>query len=302
MNVSPTETMAAIRNRVARRTEMIGVLLAAVFGAAATTGSRFLRQATTFGVAKANVIRVSAAPHRKTIQRGAMAGVVAAAVIGIVVGTASTSSATPTPTAAKTTQSQIVDKATGSSAPHSSAKAAAKAPARAAHAAHAAVPSKKRLLPHGVSAGQASFKLSSGQRANAAAIVKAGQDMHLSPRAMVLAVACAMQESHLNNYGNLGASNDHDSQGLFQQRPSSGWGSPAQVTNPHHAAQSFLKRLIQIPGWQRMSATHAIQAVQVSAFPEAYAKWEKFAANVVASTYAQNAASHAAQAAHAAHK
>jgi len=288
--------MAAIRNRVVRRAEMIGVLLAAVFGAAATTGSRFLRQATTYGVAKANVIRVAAAPHRKVIQRGAMAGVVAAAVIGIVVGTASTGSATPAPTAAKTTQSQIVEKATGSTAPqaHASAKAPAKAPARAAHA---AVPSKKKLLPHGVSAGQVSFKLNSGQRANAAAIVKAAQDMHLSPRAMVLAVACSLQESHLNNYGNLGANNDHDSQGLFQQRPSSGWGTPAQVTNPHHAAQSFLKRLIEVPGWQRMSATHAIQAVQVSAFPEAYAKWEKFAASVVASTYAQDAASHAAHAA-----
>jgi hypothetical protein len=57
------------------------------------------------------------------------------------------------------------------------------------------------------------------QVTNAATIVKAGQDRNMPPRAWVIAVATAMQESHLKNPGNLGARNDHDSLGLFQQRP-----------------------------------------------------------------------------------
>lgn len=91
-----------------------------------------------------------------------------------------------------------------------------------------------------------------------------------------------MQESTLHNYGNLGDRNDHDSLGLFQQRPSQGWGTPAQVTNPVHAATSFYQHLLRITGWQTMPLTQAAQAVQRSAYPDAYAKWEQAADTLVA--------------------
>ena len=90
-----------------------------------------------------------------------------------------------------------------------------------------------------------------------------------------------MQESSLHNYGNLGARNDHDSLGLFQQRPSQGWGTPAQILNPAHAATSFYQHLLRVHGWQTLPLTQAAQAVQRSAFPTAYAKWEQPATTLV---------------------
>ena len=65
--------------------------------------------------------------------------------------------------------------------------------------------------------------------------------MHLPPRAWVIALATSMQESQLKNLGDLGDANDHDSLGLFQQRPSSGWGTPEQVTNPTTPPTAFYK-------------------------------------------------------------
>src|SRR5205814_7932675 len=67
------------------------------------------------------------------------------------------------------------------------------------------------------------------QTHNAAIIIAVGQQMKVPPRGWVIAIATAMQESTLHNYGNLGSHNDHDSLGLFQQRPSQGWGTPAQI-------------------------------------------------------------------------
>ena len=91
----------------------------------------------------------------------------------------------------------------------------------------------------------------------------------------------------LNNYGDLGSSNDQDSLGLFQQRPSSGWGSAQQVMDPTYSAQSFYKALVQVPGWDKMPLTDAAQAVQVSAFGDRYAQWEALAGDVVNSLYGQ---------------
>jgi murein DD-endopeptidase MepM/ murein hydrolase activator NlpD len=122
---------------------------------------------------------------------------------------------------------------------------------------------------------------SKAQVANAAAIVKTGQDLKMPPRAWVVAVATAMQESGLTNLGNLGKHNDHDSLGLFQQRPSTGWGTPAEVTNPVHASTSFYKTLKKVSGWQSMPLTKAAQEVQRSAYPSAYAKWEDDASSLV---------------------
>jgi hypothetical protein len=144
-----------------------------------------------------------------------------------------------------------------------------------------AAPTTQDLMPTGVPTDQSTIGLSDEQKANAAAIVKASQDMHLPPRAAVIAVATSMQETKLHNYGDLGATNDHDSLGLFQQRPSSGWGSAQQLTDPHYATTAFLKSLTQQPDWQHKPLTDAAQTVQVSAFGDRYAQWEKQAADLV---------------------
>ncbi|HKS98219.1 MAG TPA: M23 family metallopeptidase [Rugosimonospora sp.] len=123
--------------------------------------------------------------------------------------------------------------------------------------------------------------LSQEQIHNAAVIISVGQQMKVPPRGWVIAIATAMQESTLHNYGNLGAHNDHDSLGLFQQRPSQGWGTPAQVMDPVYASHKFYERLLQVAGWQNLPLTVAAQRVQRSAFPDAYAKHEPLATVVV---------------------
>ncbi|GAA0438751.1 hypothetical protein Aca07nite_49920 [Actinoplanes capillaceus] len=116
---------------------------------------------------------------------------------------------------------------------------------------------------------------------NAAIIINVGADMKLPPRAWVIAVATAMQESRLTNLGNLGSRNDHDSLGLFQQRPSTGWGTPQQVQDPVYASTKFYEKLKTIQGWENMALTEAAQAVQISAYPDAYAKHEPLATQIV---------------------
>ena len=96
-------------------------------------------------------------------------------------------------------------------------------------------------------------------------------------RAAVIAVATAMQESSLRNL-NYG---DRDSLGLFQQRPSSGWGTPKQVTDPQYSTRKFLTELQKVPRWKTRPLTQAAQAVQRSAFPNAYARWERVAQKLV---------------------
>jgi cell wall-associated NlpC family hydrolase len=119
------------------------------------------------------------------------------------------------------------------------------------------------------------------QIGNAATIVAEGTRLHVPPRGWIIAVAVAMQESRLRNLSNLGEANDHDSLGLFQQRPSQGWGTPAQILDPRYAARKFYQHLTDVPGWQDLPLTVAGQRVQVSAYPEAYAKWEDDAVAVV---------------------
>ncbi|SMC99092.1 hypothetical protein [Kibdelosporangium aridum] len=115
------------------------------------------------------------------------------------------------------------------------------------------------------------------QLGNAATIVAVGRDMDVPERGQVVAVATAMQESGLRNV-NYG---DRDSLGLFQQRPSMGWGSPAQVMTPTYSARKFYERLRAVAGWQQMSVARAAQQVQRSAFPTAYAKHENTARTIV---------------------
>ncbi|WP_433082789.1 M23 family metallopeptidase [Dactylosporangium sp. CA-052675] len=124
-------------------------------------------------------------------------------------------------------------------------------------------------------------ELSEEQVRNAAVIVRVGQDLKVPPRGWVIAVATAMQESSLHNLPNLGARNDHDSLGLFQQRPSTGWGTPQQIMDPQYASRKFYEKLLTVAGWERMSLTQAAQKVQRSAYPDAYAKHEQLASTVV---------------------
>jgi len=152
-------------------------------------------------------------------------------------------------------------------------------------AAKVAAPTAKQLHPRGVPGGQQSFKPTKAQLKNAKAIVETGKKMGLPPRAWVIAVATSMQESTLNNFGNLGANNDHDSLGLFQQRPSSGWGTPKQIQNPNYASKAFYQGLVNVPNWNKLPLTAAAQSVQVSAYPNHYAKWERHAGDVVESFY-----------------
>jgi hypothetical protein len=128
------------------------------------------------------------------------------------------------------------------------------------------------------------------QMNNAKAIVDAGKALNLSKRAYVLAIACSLQESRLLNlassalpssflYSNEGAGSDHDSIGLFQQRPN--WGSVQNLMTPSYAATLFYNALQRISGWQNMALTDAVQAVQISAFPDAYAQHETQATTIV---------------------
>jgi hypothetical protein len=142
-------------------------------------------------------------------------------------------------------------------------------------------PSRDELIPHGLEGAQSRIPLDDAQLANARAIVDAAKKTGVGDRGAVIGVATSLQESKLYNLGHLGAYNDHDSQGLFQQRPSSGWGTPEQVTDPEYAATAFFNALKNIGGWQDLPLTTAAQTVQVSAFPYAYAQWEEQAADIV---------------------
>ncbi len=123
--------------------------------------------------------------------------------------------------------------------------------------------------------------LTDEMRANATLIVRIGEREGVPAQGIVVALAAAAQESGLRNvrYG------DRDSLGLFQQRPSTGWGTPDQVLDPARATLAFYggannpnkgrtRGLLDIPNWSAMSVSQAAQAVQISAFPDAYAKWE----------------------------
>ncbi len=122
------------------------------------------------------------------------------------------------------------------------------------------------------------------QARNAITIAQVARDLQVPRRGLQIAIATAIQESKLVNL----TGGDRDSGGLFQQRPSQGWGSRAEVTNPVLAARAFFGEaqhtgnpgLLDIPGWQNMPLTQAAQAVQRSGFPDAYAQWEDVAGDI----------------------
>jgi hypothetical protein len=107
------------------------------------------------------------------------------------------------------------------------------------------------------------------QMANAATIAAVGVRRGLPEQAVVVALATAFQESKLENLDD----GDRDSVGLFQQRPSQGWGTFEEIKDPRYAAGKFYSSLKKVKGWQEMRVTDAAQKVQRSAYPEAYEKW-----------------------------
>jgi hypothetical protein len=115
-----------------------------------------------------------------------------------------------------------------------------------------------------------SFHLDREQIANAQTIAAEASALGLPHHAVTVALAAALQESHLHDL----RSGDRDSVGLFQQRPSQGWGTPAQLVDPRYAASAFLRALAALGSWQSLSVNDAAQRVQHSATPTAYGRWE----------------------------
>ena len=123
--------------------------------------------------------------------------------------------------------------------------------------------------------------LTEEMRGNARIIIDVGRALGVPDQGVVAALAAAAQESGLRNVRH----GDRDSLGLFQQRPSQGWGTVEQVLDPVRAATAFYGGaanpnpgrtigLLDIAGWESLTITQAAQAVQQSAYPDHYAKWE----------------------------
>lgn len=123
--------------------------------------------------------------------------------------------------------------------------------------------------------------------ANARTVIGVGKGAGIPEQGQVIALMTAMQESKFVNYTEPV---DHDSLGIFQQRPSTGWGTPEQITDVPTSSKSFYgvapfgsnPGLIQIAGWETMPPGEVCQAVQRSAYPDRYAQWEQFARDLLA--------------------
>jgi hypothetical protein len=132
----------------------------------------------------------------------------------------------------------------------------------------------------------AAMTIDPDQARSAATIAAVAVQRNLSERAVVIALATALQESKLYNldYG------DRDSIGLFQQRPSQGWGKPSDLKNPQYATGAFYDALMKVPNWRTRPLTQVAQAVQRSGYPDAYAKWEDIARPLAAALMGSRAA------------
>jgi hypothetical protein len=114
------------------------------------------------------------------------------------------------------------------------------------------------------------YSITPAQAQNASIIAAVALRKGMPDHAVTIALAASLQETQLRNlpYGDL------DSVGLFQQRPSQGWGTAAQIMDPNFSASAFYDHLAQVSGWQSIAVTQAAQLVQRSATPTAYAQWE----------------------------
>jgi LysM repeat protein len=142
-------------------------------------------------------------------------------------------------------------------------------------------PDTTNMLP----VASVTMPLDDEMRSNVRLIIEVGRSLGVPDRGVIIALAAAAQESGLKNVHH----GDRDSQGLFQQRPSRGWGTIDQILDPVRATHAFYggdanpnagrtRGLLDIPGWETMSVTQAAQAVQLSAHPDHFAKWETAAA------------------------
>ncbi|GAA2480969.1 heavy metal transporter [Streptomyces gobitricini] len=146
----------------------------------------------------------------------------------------------------------------------------------------------RKDAPHCVvGSGTNTYRVTPEQASNAATISAVGTSRGMPERAVTIALATALQESALRNirYG------DRDSLGLFQQRPSQGWGTEKQILDPVFSAGKFYDHLVEVPGYSRLPLTVAAQRVQRSGFPQAYAKHEPDAALLAAALTGRSAAS-----------
>lgn len=121
-----------------------------------------------------------------------------------------------------------------------------------------------------VQADDDTLTLTQSQAANAATIAAVAAARGLPERAVTIALATALQESRLDNLDH----GDRDSLGLFQQRPSQGWGTAQQILDPVYSTNAFYDSLVKIDGYSRLPLTVAAQKVQKSGYPQAYAKHE----------------------------
>lgn len=152
-------------------------------------------------------------------------------------------------------------------------------PASAVPAPISAAPIAGEAVPHPMIGIQRHFPPSPEQWENARMIVDVVRERGLPLYAAVIALATAIQESSLQN---LTEAVDCDSLGLFQQRPSAGWGEPGQLTDPAYAAGAFLDALtVRVPDYAAVPLWQAAQGTQASAFPELYAQWEEQALDMV---------------------
>ena len=126
--------------------------------------------------------------------------------------------------------------------------------------------------------GQTSYSIDPEQASNATTIGAEAHRQGLPAHAVSVGLAAAFQESKLRNL-NYG---DRDSLGLFQQRPSQGWGTPSQILQPTYAAAAFFRELSKVEGWQGLPIHEAAQRVQRSADGSAYAAWD-----TISRTFAQ---------------
>ena len=218
-------------------------------------------------------------------------GGLAAAVLGLglAIGAGSHTPATAAPAALKLQQPVApasvalqVHKAAAAPAPKTEAPAA-----QAEKAAPAAPAAPKPAAP---AAPKPVAGLNQTQMNNAKKIVDTAKSMNMNEKAQTIAIATAMQESNLKNlastkiaesykYTDEGEGSDYDSVGLFQQRPN--WGKTKDLMTPETSTKKFLQALKQVDGWEDMPVTVAAQTVQVSAYPDHYAKHETAATQIV---------------------